>query len=398
MKKNSGITLIALVITIIALLILAGVSIAMLIGENGILNQANEAAKRTEEAEAEERVKIAVLGSYGSEGNIDGDKIKNELQSQGEFEGIIPGKIEFNGYEFLILENGEVTSLERREILELNVSIENDKSTSAIEVYSETENVKIQDNYGNDIVIPSGFGIASDSGVNISEGIVVEDKENGNQFVWIPVGIINNNGVKHTIELSRYEFATDGTPTKKEDEDVIELYYKELATSSDGNASAKNLETFEIKTLISGGYYIARYEPSNNNGIVQSKANKTAWTSITQPNASIESKEMYQNETTFTSDLINSLAWDTALVYIQMFSGDEDYSQLGHHANDEKMKITNMASNVREWSTETSINPGYPCVYRGGAYDNVPSPVSSRYNRLTTHNNHLISFRPILYL
>lgn len=60
MKKQNGITLIALVITIIVLLILAGVSIAMLTGENGILNKATTATTRTKEAEAEESVKLAV--------------------------------------------------------------------------------------------------------------------------------------------------------------------------------------------------------------------------------------------------------------------------------------------------------------------------------------------------
>ena len=54
-KMSKGITLIALVITIIVLLILAGVSIAMLTGENGILTQAQDAKNKTEEAEAEER-------------------------------------------------------------------------------------------------------------------------------------------------------------------------------------------------------------------------------------------------------------------------------------------------------------------------------------------------------
>ena len=44
MKNNKGITLIALVVTIIVLLILAGVSIAMLTGQNGILNRASEAS------------------------------------------------------------------------------------------------------------------------------------------------------------------------------------------------------------------------------------------------------------------------------------------------------------------------------------------------------------------
>ena len=46
-KKETGITLIALVITIIVLLILAGVSIMMLTGDNGILNQASNAKVKT---------------------------------------------------------------------------------------------------------------------------------------------------------------------------------------------------------------------------------------------------------------------------------------------------------------------------------------------------------------
>ena len=57
-KKNNGITLIALVITIIVLLILAGVTIATLTGENGILTRASEAKEETRGAEVEERVNL----------------------------------------------------------------------------------------------------------------------------------------------------------------------------------------------------------------------------------------------------------------------------------------------------------------------------------------------------
>lgn len=60
MKKQNGITLIALVITIIVLLILAGVSIAMLTGENGILTKANESKTASTEGEKLEAVKLAL--------------------------------------------------------------------------------------------------------------------------------------------------------------------------------------------------------------------------------------------------------------------------------------------------------------------------------------------------
>ena len=72
LKNNKGITLIALVITIIVLLILAGVSIAMLTGNNGILTQANTAKADTAKAEVAEKINMqlqafkADIIAYGS--------------------------------------------------------------------------------------------------------------------------------------------------------------------------------------------------------------------------------------------------------------------------------------------------------------------------------------------
>lgn len=60
LKKNGGITLIALVITIIVLLILAGVSIAMLSGDNGILNRAGTASAKNELGAANDAVSLFV--------------------------------------------------------------------------------------------------------------------------------------------------------------------------------------------------------------------------------------------------------------------------------------------------------------------------------------------------
>ncbi len=85
-KNNNGITLIALVITIIVLLILAGVSIAMLIGENGILTQAQNASEKTSKAEEEEKIKMAVMGSsVDNNGYVDilnETSFKQELANQ----------------------------------------------------------------------------------------------------------------------------------------------------------------------------------------------------------------------------------------------------------------------------------------------------------------------------
>ena len=64
MKNNKGITLIALVITIIVLLILAGISIAMLTGNNGLLTKANDAKSETSKAEVIERINMELNAAY----------------------------------------------------------------------------------------------------------------------------------------------------------------------------------------------------------------------------------------------------------------------------------------------------------------------------------------------
>ena len=62
-KENSGITLIALVVSIIVLLILAGISVSMLSGENSILSRAADAKTRTQNSEIDDRAKLAYTGA-----------------------------------------------------------------------------------------------------------------------------------------------------------------------------------------------------------------------------------------------------------------------------------------------------------------------------------------------
>ena len=79
-KQNNGITLIALVITIIVLLILAGVTIQTLTGDNGLLQKATNAKQANEEASALEKIKVEVAGSYGLDGEIDIEQLNTNLQ------------------------------------------------------------------------------------------------------------------------------------------------------------------------------------------------------------------------------------------------------------------------------------------------------------------------------
>ena len=113
MKKinNKGITLIALVITIIVLLILAGVSIAMLTGQNGILTQAQNSKETNKYATAEEKVKLSVMAGRDQKGNLIVDKIKSEVSNQGGSTSgnAFPIVVTMDGYTFEVDGDGNVS-------------------------------------------------------------------------------------------------------------------------------------------------------------------------------------------------------------------------------------------------------------------------------------------------
>ncbi len=269
--------------------------------------------------------------------------------------------------------------------------------------------------------------------------------------MWVPVGngIKKSDGTTVGITLGRYTFANGtsdkdtngnvlakGTPTLKQDaanytQEVEISYssrnYKELATSRAGvasngldglNTTALNLKGFVDSVKANGGYYIARYEASyGTDGKANSKVSNSysgsnvegkLWNYITQINAATASRSLYS---TVNSDLINSYAWDTAIVYIQNFSGDTDYSKQNSLnkslANtgvnsDEKCKINDMASNTYEWTTEyctyTDSSNAYPCTVGGGYYSNSSYYTGDRNFSRATSSNGNISFRSALYM
>lgn len=81
LKRSKGITLIALVVTIIVLLILAGISISMLMGQNGILNRAAESKREHTVAQEREAIAIAYSASMNVDniGKVTGLELQNEL-------------------------------------------------------------------------------------------------------------------------------------------------------------------------------------------------------------------------------------------------------------------------------------------------------------------------------
>ena len=118
LKTNKGITLIALVITIIVLLILAGVTIATLTGDNGILTKAQNAKEKNAQKTVEEQINLAVQASRINEGLvIDKDILEQELTNNGieiikSENDELPWTVKKDGYVYTISENGEVKEKE----------------------------------------------------------------------------------------------------------------------------------------------------------------------------------------------------------------------------------------------------------------------------------------------
>ena len=115
---KNGITLIALVITIIVLLILAGVTIATLTGDNGILTKAQSAKEKNAQKTVEEQINLAVQASRINEGLvIDKDILEQELTNNGieitkSENDELPWTVKKDGYVYTISENGEVKEKE----------------------------------------------------------------------------------------------------------------------------------------------------------------------------------------------------------------------------------------------------------------------------------------------
>ena len=117
LKNKDGITLISLVVTIIILLILAGISIGMLSGDNGILGQAGNAKTQTDIAEEKEIIDLAVVHAMRKSkyGDITKDNLDNEFNKYSEIKsteqtdnGIV---VTFkSNRQYLVDSNGNVSS------------------------------------------------------------------------------------------------------------------------------------------------------------------------------------------------------------------------------------------------------------------------------------------------
>ena len=423
-KSNKGITLIALVITIIVLLILAGVTIAALSGDNGILKRAAEAKEQTNQKNDEETEKLS-----GYESTIE------------QYADGTTGGGSGNGG------SGGGTS-------------------------SNFTNINKSDTNPAGAVPANSTVIEADA----NKGIVIKDKNN-NEWVWIEVPkttvfsdlTIDTTGTlteqNYTVIKSKlisyattYREGKSGQGCNWTDE-----WYNGCGMTSDEYTTAYQKMLKSI--YIYGGFWIGRYEAGiegttteTTNARTSSSARITIGTSpkaISQKDAIpynyvyCREAQALANEMTpdsnYTSSLMFGIQWDLVCKYLEVKSTlttaniNADSSTWGNYSNAKrtissdkakqttnsrstwtaitgekpassvllttgaseetnKMNIYDFAGNEWEWTLEKTSDSSYPCALRGGSYDSTGSvyPASSRFSATSSFNDR--SFRPALYV
>ena len=372
-QRQYGITLIALVVTIIMLLIFAGVVIAMLTGNNGILTQVKLAKEKTANANEDEGNRLAKNNEYINE----------------QTENAVPGKIVI-----------------------------------------ETKNDNYVDSEGNKATIPTGFIVSKISGEEkVGEGLVIYDipeadienvdwtmkNEDGaynvqtlyNQFVWIPVASEGeyqrnfsypsdfNSKIENTLTDTGY-LPTDIQPTPE---------------------SATNNETAERKAVLKyNGFYIARYETGIEKSKPVSKQNATVYTNKTQTEFKTIGKNMYGDSSKYVkSAMCSGIQWDMVMKFVDgKKAGNEDIydvrtnkpvrhtgskTEAGKNLADKVQNIYDLEGNCCEYVTEkNNTSTSLPFVRRGGNY---VCSTSSRASIRDSGNGNAYSygtFRSVLYI
>ena len=356
MKKNKGITLVALVVTIVVLLILAGVSINLVLGNNGIIAKAKDAETKSAEAS------------------------QNDLKGMSDLEDEMDKQL------------GTCDPLKKIPT----------KTLEEAKVDFVKEKTKVEFSDGN-VIIPEGFKIADVPASKVQDGVVIEDKD-GNQFVWVPVATIADyKRTAYSTNVATEETDTATNSIKININSSISDYFTE-ALPEDEKTSVE----------IYKGFYIGRYEAgdkestgttkatfrtssSDTSNSVTIKADQVPYSCVTRTKAvslaeGFATKQGYKAKT----KLVSSYAWDTTIAFLQKVNSDYGERSEGNYreiafsytditgASQTKSSsssvliptgqttpvcnIYDMGGNVWEWTTETSSFPGYPYAVRGGDY------------------------------
>ena len=436
--KEKGITLIALVITVIVLLILAGVSIAMLTGDNGILTQASEAKDENIKGQEKEQIRLAMQSKKMEKmaDNIERTVTAEELQNQ------------------LIADGAK------------NVTVEAGENGNLVVKYADSKNEytvnqaggNLESNENTKPFLPEGATVEEGSLENV---IVIKDAK-GNYWTWIevPKSIYGNTAYNGgTPPSSSEDYAKIESTMQKYAEAYRKSRYTDEWYSEEqhGFASVEEYNNHKNTMLKSvyenGGFYIGKYEVGTETLRTSSSANLTTpvikegaypYNYVTNKQAQEKSKELATGGR--TSSLMFGIQWDLVLKHIETKQGKTqaelktDSTTWGNYSNatfeitkgkystdygrsfqevnrtytkpasevllttgaTEKNSVLNiydLAGNEWEWTLEKSTNTDFPSVYRGGSYYSNGSnrPASSRIYDTTSNSGDHISFRPALW-
>lgn len=276
-KEVNGITIISLIITIIVLLILAGISIAMVTGQNGILNRAKDVENINRIAQIDEQVRLAVADALsGGEGTITKDSLKIALDNnigsgnynltEDETEKII---ITVRDKTYSIDKNGNI--LKKDEITTSTVEI---PSNEVVYYCSDTTGYTFYDEDDNELIWKdSCFQIPVESKIS------VENISNGS-YKFVKDGDVwksNNKGIKSSEATSKWRINVVGSCVMNFSVSTCIWFYDNLTIKVDGfpvinKVSSSNGSNYAYYYVLKEGTheveasYVKGSDEASNNG------------------------------------------------------------------------------------------------------------------------------------
>ena len=419
--KNKGVTLIALAVTIVVMLILAGVTISVLNGENGIVKQAQKAKEESKIKELKEKVRIDIAGKRVE--NINGELRVSVLKE------ILDKYFDNVPVETQITSETELKAKEEYGKYEMKIS-----DIDVGEITYETSYTIFKDVNGEQVPIPEGYIVSENSDENIvNKGLVISDSR-GNEYVWISC-TVDSSSNKLQYKRTEWGVEKDGTDNSRAIKDEltlkdIDVTYSKTDTDNGINEEISkeivaqiNAEKESIKKY--GGYYIGRYEVGKDNKTAVIKAEQEPYVNIKWSKAYELAKGIGGGEGA-TTYLCSSYSWDTAINFIQNTTGKNYATSIigfngnwnGQEVKDSSGKVIkpvntvqrlntglttalcniyDMGGNVGEFTTE--LNPGMSetVVLRGGN-NSDDFPAGYRWDTSSRNASSYYGFRATLFL
>lgn len=419
--KNKGVTLIALAVTIVVMLILAGVTISVLNGENGIVKQAQKAKEESKIKELKEKVRIDIAGKRVE--NINGELRVSVLKE------ILDKYFDNVPVETQITSETELKAKEEYGKYEMKIS-----DIDVGEITYETSYTIFKDVNGEQVPIPEGYIVSENSDENIvNKGLVISDSR-GNEYVWISC-TVDSSSNKLQYKRTEWGVEKDGTDNSRAIKDEltlkdIDVTYSKTDTDNGINEEISkeivaqiNAEKESIKKY--GGYYIGRYEVGKDNKTAVIKAEQEPYVNIKWSKAYELAKGIGGGEGA-TTYLCSSYSWDTAINFIQNTTG-KNYatSIIGFNGNWKSQEVKDssgkvikpvntakrlntglttalcniydMGGNVGEFTTELNPGTSETVVLRGGD-NNYHTPAGVRWDNGSGIANSNFGFRATLFL